>query len=217
MPANTITRRALRVSGENKDKRGYFKYILAMDSETTGLYFNGDNPSVNESTGKHHQAISWGFIVANADTLEAVDKLYIEIKWDGKSDWNAGAEAVHGLSKEHLEQNGVSEEDAMVEIANLILKYWGTTPVVTLGHNVVTFDLPFLKTAMRRHDIELNFGNRHVDTNGAGFLTFGTYNSDDLFSEAGMPERKQHNAMEDIEFTLESARRIKLLFNSVFE
>ena len=185
-----------------------------MDCETTGLFFDSDDPS--NKNGKHHQAVSWGLIVTDADTLEPIEKLYVEIKWDGKSEWNPKAEAIHGLSKEHLAANGLDEDEAMADIANLILTYWGTTPVVTLGHNVTTFDVPFLKAGMRRHGLELKFGNRHIDTSGSGFLTFGSYTSDELFNLAGLPERTVHNAMEDVEYTLEAASRIKLIFNTVY-
>lgn len=198
---------------EPKKPRGYFKYLLGMDCETSGIYFSSDDPLYNEADGKYFQPISWGFLVIDADTLDVVEKLYVEIKWDGIAEWSPQAQAVHGLSKDHLDQHGIPEEDAMLQIANLIVKYWGTSPVCTLGHNVHTFDMPALRRQMRRHGIELNFGNRHVDTNSAGFLSFKTYNSDDLFECAGMPERKLHNAMEDIEYTLESAKRIQMIFD----
>lgn len=200
-------------------RRGYFKYMLAADSETTGLFFNpvGDNPAYDATTGKYHMAVSWGLIVVDADTFEPVEKLYVEIKWDGKSEWLVKAEQTHGLSKEYLAEHGMDEEDAMVEIANLIVKYWSNTPVVLFGHNIVTFDIFFLRDAMRRHGIELSFGNRHVDTNSIGFSTLGTYTSDELFEQVGLPVRGTHNAMEDIEYTLEAAKRIRTLFNSIFD
>jgi DNA polymerase III alpha subunit (gram-positive type) len=196
--------------------KGYFQFVLAMDCETTGLFFGSDNPSVHpQDESRYHQTVSWGFIVLNADTLEEVDRLYVEIKWDGISEWSSKAEAVHGLSKDYLEENGMSEEEACVAIGGLIMKYWDTKPVVTLGHNVATFDLPFLKTMMRRHGVELNFGNRHIDTMSAGFATFGIYNSDELFEAACLPERQLHNALEDIEYTVDSLRVIRVIFDSV--
>lgn len=192
--------------------RGYFKYILAMDCESTGLFFNNDDPSIEGDA--YHMAVSWGLIVLDADTLAEVDRLYVEIKWDGKSAWDDGAEKVHGLSKEHLDKNGMSEEDACCAIANLIVKYWGNTPIVTLGHNVVTFDLYFLKNMMRRQGIELIFGNRHIDTNSVGFVSMSTYNSDELFEVMGLEERTLHNALEDIELTVEVCRRIRMITDS---
>lgn len=201
-----------------KDKpRGYFEKILAMDCETTGLFFNEDDPSYNSKTGQTHQSVSWGFIVADAKTLKPIEKLYIEIKHNGESEWNAKAEHVHGLSKEHLEENGMTQSQAVEAIANLVIKHWGPTGnICTLGHNVVSFDLMFLKRLMRSEGIELRFGNRHIDTFALGQCTIGIFNSDDLFEECGLPVRSKHNAMEDIEYTLESARRIKTIFQSAW-
>ncbi len=191
--------------------KGYFKYILAMDCETSGLAFGSDSPCYDE--GGYYQPLSWGMLVLNADTLEEIERLYVEIKWDGVSLFDERTVKVHGLSKDHLEREGVSEEDACVMIGSMIMKYWETTPVVTLGHNVVSFDLPFLKEMMRRHGIELSFGNRHVDTNGAGFIALGSYTSDELFDIIGLDQRQEHNALEDIVMTVEAARSIRLLVN----
>jgi DNA polymerase III epsilon subunit-like protein len=198
--------------------RGHFDYVLAADCETTGLFFNEDDPSYNSKTGQTHQSVSWGFIVADAVTLKPIEKLYIEIKYNGTSEWNDRAFKIHGLSKEYLAENGMSEEDAAAAIANLIIKYWGPTGnICLLGHNVVTFDMWFLKRLMRGQCIELKFGNRHIDTFSLGQCTIGIFNSDDLFDECGLPVREKHNALEDIEYTLESARRIKMIFRKAWE
>jgi len=196
----------------NKPSRGYFKYILAVDCETTGLFFNVDNPSLDGD--KYHMALSWGIIVLEADSLKEVERLYVEIKWDGKSEWNESAAAVHGLTKEHLEKNGITEEEACILIGNLIVKYWATTPVVLLGHNVVTFDLHFLRTMFRRHGIELSFGNRHIDSFSASMITLNALTSDEMFAKVGLPDRELHNALEDILYTVEAVRAIKLLWNN---
>ena len=57
--------------------RGYFEKILAMDCETTGLAVNRDDPSYDQEKGIEYQSVSWGFIVANAQTLEPIEKIYI--------------------------------------------------------------------------------------------------------------------------------------------
>jgi len=185
---------------------GYFKYILAIDCETTGLCFNS-NPVTNGT--EHHQAVSWGLIVADADTLKPVEDLYIEIKWNSSSaiqrnkddTFGRQAEEIHGLTYQYLEENGIDEQQAVVAIGNLILKYWGPNGNIrTLGHNVHMFDLPFLKDLFNRHEIPLKFGNRHYDTNSVGFATVGSYNSDDLFKTILEEDRGQHNALDDAEF-----------------
>lgn len=202
--------------------RGYFERILAIDCETTGLCFGTDSPVHNPKTGERHQTVSWGVIVARADNLKPVEKLYVEIKWNEESkrqradnpEFGKYAEKVHGLTQKHLEQNGVTEEEACILIGNLIMKYWGPeNNIVTLGHNVHRFDLDYMRDMFRRQGIELKFANRHVDTSSIGFCTWNTFNSDDLFDAVGLEERGDHNALEDIENTLHAARVTRLIFN----
>lgn len=197
--------------------RGYFDFILAADCETSGLFFNQDDPSFDSKTGEYCQSVSWGLVVADANTLKPVEELYLEIKWDKKSFWSPKAEAVHGLSKEYLDANGVESWEAVERIGNLILKYWGPkNSVRLLGHNVATFDLWFLKRLMRSEGIELSFGNRHVDTSSIGYATFGTYTSDELFEAVGFPPRDptKHNALTDAKHALDTVRIVRSIFNS---
>ena len=116
---------------KNKKPRGYFKHLLALDVETSGLAFKSDDPSI-EPDGKEYQIVSAGLVVADADTLKPVEKLYVEVKWDGKSIWNDRAQQVHGLSKAYLEENGLTNEDAALAIGNLIIKYWGVELVAVI-------------------------------------------------------------------------------------
>ena len=205
---------------DDKKPKGYFKYLLAVDCETTGIAFNSDDASHDKKTGDTFQSVSWGVIVVNADTLQEVESLYLEIKWDGKSKWTSGAEQVHGLSKQHLAEQGVSSEEAVVEIGSLIFKYWGSeSPVSLVGHNVATFDLAFLKRLMRSEGIELRFSNRHLDTNGIGFAAFSTYNSDDLFEQVGcdMRDPGKHNALDDARMSLRVVQTTRTLFNKCID
>ena len=201
-----------------KDKpRGHFDFILAIDCETTGLKFGSDYADDG------HQAVSWGVVVADAATLKPIEELYVEIKWNQQSkdarkkdsSFGKRAEEIHGLTYEYLEKNGIDEEDAVAKIGELILKYWGPeVSIRTLGHNVHLFDLFFLRSMFRRHGIELKFGNRHYDTNSVGFVTFNTFNSDDLFEKVGFDARGAHNALDDAKMALEAARRIRVIFQS---
>lgn len=195
--------------------RGYFKYLLAIDCETTGINYNAADPSIG------HQAVSWGVIVANAKSLKSIEELYVEIKWNDESKkrreedptFGKEAEKIHKLTYNYLEKNGIEESEAVEKIGNLILKYWGpTVSIRTLGHNVHTFDLPFLRSMFNRHNVPLRFGNRHYDTNSIGWATFETFNSDDLFEVCGLPVRDAHNSLEDARYALESTRLIRLLF-----
>ena len=202
-------------SPKNKP-RGYFQYLLTIDCETTGLNFNSDDPS------EGHQAVSWGVIVTDAETLKPIEELYVEIKWNEESKkqreenkkHGKRAEEIHGLTYDYLEENGVTEEEAVEQIGTLILKYWGPeVSIRTLGHNVHTFDMPFLRSMFRRNGIALKFGNRHYDTNSIGWCTFGTFNSDDLFELVGFDLRDKHNALDDARMALTAARTIRLVFD----
>jgi DNA polymerase III epsilon subunit-like protein len=191
--------------------RGYFEKFLAIDCETSGLKYNSDDPSDG------FQSVSWGVIVADAKTLKPIEELYVEIKWNGESEWAMGAQRIHGLSKEHLEENGMTEEEAVVAIGSVITKHFGTNALCLLGHNVATFDLWFLKRLFRKFGIELKFGNRHVDTSSIGFVNWEVFTSDALFEEVGYDARGAHNALDDARMALEAARRTRVLFKTVLE
>ncbi len=211
---------------QNDKPRGYFEKLLVIDCETTGLCFSAENPVFNPATGERHQAVSWGLIVADAKTLRPIDRVYVEIKWNKeskrqkKSDPSFGgrAEQVHGLTYEYLEKNGLTEEEAVEKIGNLIITHFGpSNPLKTLGHNVHLFDVPFLRDLFERTGVPLTFGNRHYDTNSMGFATFGTFNSDDLFELVGCPKRDDHNALTDAEQALEATRIIRKIFRTALE
>ena len=200
-------------------------HILAIDCETTGLCFKSDSPVYNSNKTEHHQALSWGIIVADADTLESVEELYVEIKWNEKSlqqrdrdpSFGTYAENIHGLTIDHLEANGVTEEEALVQIANLIHDVWDTKPIIPLGHNVATFDTLFLKDLFHRHDLPLNINNRQIDTFSLGYVNWLCDSSDELFKTISGETRSTHNALDDIRLTLEAARTTRLLFQQLLK
>ena len=209
-----------------KDKpKGYFEYFVAVDCETTGLCFKNykheENPVYNPETGERHQAISWGILIVRASDFAIVDEMYLEVQWNNESrrqrlrypDFGKGAEKVHGLTQEYLENNGIPEEEAVLKIGTLIAKYFGgDNSIKLLGHNVHLFDLPFMRDMFKRYGVDMKFGNRHYDTNSGAFMTFGTWNSDQLFEQLGFEARGDHNALDDIKMTLEAARIMRVLF-----
>ena len=200
--------------------KGYVERILFVDCETTGLFFIDEDPSYNASTDEEYQSVSWGLVVANSNTLDVVEELYVEIKWNGTSLWSKKAQEVHGLTLAYLEQHGMTEEEAVVEIASLILKYWGPdAPVCLGGHNVATFDKKFLQRLLRKYDINVKFGARTVDSSAVGFATFGTHNSDDLFDAVGLPARDpaSHNALTDANYARLAVQRIRKMFNACID
>jgi phenylpyruvate tautomerase PptA (4-oxalocrotonate tautomerase family) len=201
----------------NASTKGYFGKVLAMDCETSGLAVNSDDPSIG------YQAVSWGLVVADASTLKHIDELYVEIKWNGESKWDKKAEAVHGLTKQHLDTFGLSEEDALVQIANFVYKYWDSKSefssqrsVRCLGHNVATFDIWFMRQLFRKFDLEFKSGNRFIDTSTVGWTVFDCFNSDDVFELVGV-QRAAHNALEDAKASLAVVRTAKTLCRSFLE
>lgn len=202
--------------------KGYFEYILAFDSETTGIVKDRSNfdPSYNPNTGEEYQAISYGMLILNRK-LDILDKLYLEIAWNGKSIWTKEAEAVHGLSKEYLSQHGCSESEAVEKIGKFIGKYWGPpdmqrsvfpmTPIISLGHNVI-FDVYFLRRSFDNvfnGKLKLNISTKTIDTFGLGFTLFETFNSDELFEVMKFKPRELHNALEDILYTVKSVKLMR--------
>lgn len=189
-------------------KGSHFTKFLAVDCETSGMTTTGDDPSVN------HQMVSIGLIVSDVKTYKEIESLYLEIKWNGESEWSDFAYKIHGLSKEYLEENGVDEEEAAAQILELIMKHFDTTKGITLcGHNVATFDRYFLKALLRKFGIELKFSHRMIDSFTLGLIGVEAFDSDELFEKMGLAPRRMHNALEDIQYTLKSVR----LLNKVFQ
>ena len=187
--------------------------ILVFDVETSGLWPSWDSPdpSINPKTGERYQILSIAMIVADWETLEERDRLYVEFKWDGTSIWSEGAERVHGLTKAHLEEVGVDKEEGFCQIIEFILKHFDRFPPNVAGHNVI-FDILFLKDLCRQFDFVLNISNRIIDTNTLGMVCWDAHSSDDLFHKVACPERKEHNAMEDVEYTLHSIKMTRMFF-----
>ena len=196
-----------------------FKFGLCIDWETSGAIWGGDS-------SKEFQGISCGAIVFDVKTFDPVEELYLEIKHNPKWKWSDEAEKIHGLSREYLEQNGVTQEEAAMALAELILKYWGTdSKVMFLGHNP-EFDRRFTNQLLNEIDIEFSveasgkFDSRidvfHVvlDTSALGFITLGLYKSDLLFEKIGFEERGDHNALDDARQTLMTCKVIRELVQS---
>lgn len=197
-----------------------FEFILGLDCETTGVCVKNNDPLYNKKTKEKHQALSWGFLVIDALTYKVIEKLYLEVKWNEESiqqkekdpEFGQYAVNIHGLSQDYLDVNGVDEEEAVRQIANLIIKYWGTSsPLNCLGHNV-HFDIRFLQDVFERHELTLRFSQRHVDSFSLAHPLWNAHNSDELFNLLVGTERKDHNALEDIEMTLESIKVTRDLF-----
>lgn len=194
------------------------QFGLAIDWETSGSTWGGDS-SIK------HQGVAVGIIVFKTDTFEAVEELYLEIKFDPKYVWSDEAEKIHGLTREYLEENGVTQEEAAQQLIELIVKYWGTKPkVMLLGHNT-EFDRRFTNQLTKTVGVEFSVERQdeatcpvwiqlhHVmlDTSACSFIVSGVYRSDEMFSMIGFDAHGAHNALDDIRMTLDTAAVFRAL------
>lgn len=206
-----------------KTKQVTPEFGLCLDWETSGATWGGDS-------SKEYQGIQVGLIVFKTKDFTPVDMLKLNIKFDEtKYKWSEEAEKIHGLSREFLEANGVTQEEAATQILELILKYWGPEgKVMFLGHNQ-KFDRRFTNQLLLSVGVEFSEERKtdspawiqihHVllDTSGIGFVTFGLYKSDLLFEAMGFEDRGAHDALEDAMQTLETCRNIRLLINAALD
>jgi len=188
------------------------KYGLAIDWETTGSNFGGDSTI-------DYQGIAYGAIIFDTETFEPVETLYRELQFDDtKYKWTDGAEKIHGLSREYLAANGVSREEGLTDLLDLILRYIGTeSKIMFLGHNV-DFDICFTQQLARDFGVELKIHHVKLETSGTGFMLIGKYRSNDVFEFfTGIVRDGSHNALDDALITLETARNMRALANVALE
>ena len=151
-------------------------------------------------TTRKYQGISVGALVLNGDTLETVDQLYLEIKFDAeKYSWTTSAERIHGLSVDYLNANGIEREEAAIILAEFILKHFDNLDDVIFGGHHVDFDIAFTNQLLRDFDLsEVVPHHIRYDTSVVGAVVFGIPSSKKLFEFFGF-ERGTHNAFEDAE------------------
>lgn len=179
---------------------------LCIDWETSGSDFaRGHSADI-------FQGISFGAAIFNTRTFDIIDTLYREVKFDSsKYQWSMDAQRIHGLSREYLEEHGISREDACCDLVEFMLKYLGPSPkVMVLGHNVA-YDISYTRQLLGDFGVEFDTHHVQLDTACLSFIHFGTYKSDHLFEIMGFEHRQQHNALEDVFLTIEAAKTFKLI------
>lgn len=192
--------------------------ILALDCETSGINWGSGWSENNHIIAHGYQAVAWGMVISDVKDYKPIAELYVEIKWNGESKWDAKAQQVHGMSKEYLEEHGMDEEEAVITIVEFLMEHLGIKkPIYCLGHNVVSFDIPFLKDLLYRYDLKgIKFGQRHLDTFALSMGTVQEQDSNDVFKRVGLKVRKDHNALEDAKYALETYRRINIGWKEMF-
>jgi DNA polymerase III epsilon subunit-like protein len=181
---------------------------LAIDWETSGSAW-GEDSSLT------YQGISFGAAIFRLADFEPVETLYREIKFDdSKYKWQDSAQRIHGLSREHLEAHGVTQEAAAVDLATFYLKYFAPDEFVyILGHHI-DFDIKFTEQLLKPFEVMFQIGATRIDTSGTGLIMFGIHKSDELFTFLGLPERTTHNALEDTLLTLQAAKMMRTISNT---
>ena len=196
------------------------QFGICIDWETSGADFGTDS-------SLKYQGLTFGAIIFSTKDFTPVKKLYCEIKFNSgkvKNDfqWSEGAEKIHGKTREYLEKNGVTMEDAAIQLLELIVTYVGDQKVLFLGHNA-GFDIRFTAQLLREIGVEFSIERvtnletwveiHHVvlDTSALGLITLGIFKSDLLFEKIGFEKRKEHNALNDAEMTLDTAAAIRML------
>lgn len=195
------------------------RFGLCIDWETSGSVWGGDS-------SKEYQGVSFGAIVFETETFEPVEKMYRTVRFNGERyKWSDDAQKIHGLSREYLNEHGKTQQEAAIDLADMILKYWGTdSKVMFMGHNA-EFDRRFTNQLLNTIEFEFSVEKQtsfpcwiqlhHVilDTSPIGFVNVGLFKSDLLFDRMGFTERGEHNALDDAEQTLGTAKIMRELVN----
>lgn len=190
---------------------GWYNKFLVIDAETSGINFDQNSNDITLG----YQAVSWGLIVSDMETMKPIEELYIEIKWDGVSQWHWKAAKTHGLTKDYLEEHGMSASDAADAIVMFLAGHFDVNDtIICMGINVGQFDIPFLKKLLVAHGYPVGFSNRVLDVSSLAAMTIGTFTSQEMFDYLGIERGDTHNALEDCRGTLKAARLIRKLCNA---
>lgn len=182
------------------------QFLLALDTETSGVNKGPGDPS----TG--HQIVSYGALIIDSQTFEIVDEIYVEIQHNPKFGWSQEAEAVHGLTREYLQANGVTLEEGAFILLSFISKWMGQgMSVVGCGHRF-HFDQHFVNSMLNEAGCEIWWDRVVLDTAAIGGAFLNITGSNFLFEAVGLPERTLHNSLEDIKMTVEALKFMKNIF-----
>lgn len=197
------------------------KFSLWLDWETSGADFN---KSYTEQA-QIYQGVQLGLVIADNETFEEVAATKITIKHDPAFKWEDAAQNIHGLSREYLEENGCTREEAAMAVIEFLLEHFNqdilfliengpvdrnTHRVCFGGHNL-EFDIAHLQALLAAVGFRIDEHHVKINTTVIGFHATGLYKSDDLFTLFGAEKRGQHDALEDTRQALAVARGIKAL------
>jgi len=203
----------------SKMKTGLPLRGVAIDWETSG--YNPPREMEGHFIGyaDKHQGISLGAVIFDLETFSPLKTFYVEIKFNPeKYEWSMGAEKIHGLTREHLEKNGSTVEEAAVKFLNFLIEggFSVDEELLLMGHNK-DFDIAFLHQFLDPLGVMPKIWYRGINTCDIGIVCFGIPKSDMLFEHIGLPPRKDHNSLEDALYTLEVCKTVRTIVNSVMK
>lgn len=183
------------------------RYGLCIDWETSGNDYHAKDVW---ELAQRYQGVSMGAVVFDLQTYDIVDSMYVEIQFDPtRYQWTPEVEKIHGLTRDYLAANGVSQEEATKQFFEMYLKYFSPdSTVILLGHNT-NYDIAFTDQLLAQFGVMFKLKKTVLDTSVACQIGLDLYRSDDIFHFLGLPERQAHNALEDCVYTVEAARRFR--------
>ena len=126
--------------------------VLVFDTETTGLPVNQNAP-INDSA-KWPYIIQLSFMVFDAATKEILEYSDRIIKLDPSVEVSPGSIAIHQITPERSQSEGVPIQVALDHLANNM-----SEADIIVGHNII-FDKRIITVELYRHDMKNCFYNK---------------------------------------------------------
>lgn len=133
------------------------KYVIVSDTETSGLPTKGGKGKPALLAYHDILLVEIAAVVVDIEEMKIVEEYDAIIK-PYKTDytWQAAAQETHGLSVQHLMQNGENVKDVYRYYASLLSKYKNPRiGAVLCGHNFQGFDVPFIEAMFKDHGDDL--------------------------------------------------------------
>lgn len=139
---------------------------IVIDLNTSGLNYSSDNISDG------YQIIEIAAIIIG-DDWKPIDAFHSYISYDQTYQWSNKSEKAVGISKSMLVDNGVEMGEAAANFAEFILQHCEPeTPLVFIGYNVLSIDVPFIKSFFKKVSLPFNIAKRSIDIHSMGCLLF---------------------------------------------
>ena len=215
--------------------------VTVFDTETTDL--PEDNFASFHESSKWPHIIQLSYITFDTETKEILEYIDRVIKLDSSVIITPGSIAVHQITREKSESQGIPIKDALIEFANSI-----QTADVIVGHNII-FDKRIIIVELYRHGIKNCFYNkfgaipeyctmkRTMDLCAIPKVnpkTRQTYNKFPTLSELhsklfGVAPKGTHNAIADVmiclrcyimikyKYDVSSDNDVKLVFRTLYQ